>query len=182
MKLLALASLPAMALSLAAPGSPITAQFQVGPNNDPTDTSGCHGEITMLTYANGMNVIKWDLQNCGRKGYHGFHIHSVADFSDGCGSTGGHFNPTSEEHGGTKDQIRHVGDIPQIYVDENGNAKGISEDSKAILNGEFSVVGKPLVIHEGQDDEGEGGEECSKSNGCAGARIACGTVKLVGRQ
>ena len=177
MKLLALATLPTLALSH--PFLPTRAIIKVGPNNDPTDRSGCHGLITMLTYPSGKNIIKWNLKNCGREGYHGFHIHSVADFSDGCQSTGGHYNPTGEEHGATKDEIRHVGDMPQIYVNKWGNSRGVSMDSKAILTGEFSVVGKPLVIHEGQDDEGEGGEACSKANGCAGARIACGTVELV---
>lgn len=177
MKLLALT--PFITYALAAPGNPVEVSFKVGPNGNPNDTSGCNGEIQMFTYANGRNIIKWDLKNCGPAGQHGFHIHAVNDFSDGCSSTGGHFNPTGLEHGGTKDKIRHVGDIPMITVNADGTAKGISEDSDALLTGPYSVAGYPLVIHEGKDDEGKGGEECSKSNGCAGPRIACGLVPRV---
>ena len=132
----------------------------------------------MKTYFGGLNIIEWDLEGCPPEGKHGFHVHSVADFSDGCSSTGGHYNPTSEDHGGTDDKIRHVGDIPMVYVGSDGKSSGSSDDTRALLTGVYSVVGLPLVIHEGTDDEGKGGEDCSKTSGCAGPRISCGVITL----
>ena len=29
------------------------------------------------------------------EGYHGFHVHEFADFSNSCYTTGGHYNPTN---------------------------------------------------------------------------------------
>ncbi|XP_020600503.1 superoxide dismutase [Cu-Zn], chloroplastic-like isoform X2 [Orbicella faveolata] len=38
---------------------------------------------------------------------HGFHIHEGNDtVTDGCQSTGGHYNPFKKTHGGPQDQIR----------------------------------------------------------------------------
>merc|ERR1711963_1107714 len=139
-----------------------------------SSSTGCRGSITMKTYFSGLNRIEWDLQDCGPEGQHGFHVHSYDDFSDGCTSTGGHYNPTGETHGASDDVVRHVGDIPMISVNADGSSQRSSDDTEALLTGIYSVVGKPLVIHEGTDDEGQGGEDCSKSSGCAGPRIACG--------
>lgn len=33
------------------------------------------------------------------KGFHGFHVHEFGDFSDGCASFGGHYNPQEVNHG-----------------------------------------------------------------------------------
>ena len=43
-------------------------------------------------------------------GEHGFHIHEKADFSNGCLSAGGHYNPHGKEHGAPWEEIRHVGE------------------------------------------------------------------------
>ena len=42
-------------------------------------------------------------------GFHGFHIHQYGDLSEGCVSTGGHFNPNSKVHGGQYAVTRHAG-------------------------------------------------------------------------
>ena len=42
-------------------------------------------------------------------GFHGFHIHQYGDLSNGCGSTGGHFNPDGQVHGGQFAMTRHAG-------------------------------------------------------------------------
>ena len=39
---------------------------------------------------------------------HGFHVHSSSDMSNGCTSTGGHFNPFGKNHGAPSDVERFV--------------------------------------------------------------------------
>jgi Cu-Zn family superoxide dismutase len=46
-------------------------------------------------------------------------------------------------------------------------------------SGEFSVIGRSFMVHADPDDCGRGGVELSKTTGNAGARLACGEIKLV---
>ncbi|KAM0994695.1 hypothetical protein ACFX2A_010324 [Malus domestica] len=41
-------------------------------------------------------------------GLHGFNIHALGDTSNGCNSTGPHFNPLKNEHEAPSDKERHV--------------------------------------------------------------------------
>lgn len=44
--------------------------------------------------------------------------------------------------------------------------------------GEFSVIGRSMMVHADVDDLGKGGHELSSTTGNAGARLACGEIKL----
>jgi Cu-Zn family superoxide dismutase len=121
-------------------------------------------------------------------GKHGFHIHEKADFSNGCTSAGPHYNPHGKTHGGPKDEERHVGDLGNVVANDKGVAKGQIVDKLVKLDGEFSVIGRSFIIHQDEDDLGTGDNsepgpppvngKCSKATGNAGARIACGEIKL----
>ena len=50
-------------------------------------------------------------------GLHGFHVHTLGDLADGCGSTGGHFNPEGVAHGAYDAEVRHAGDLKMIEAD-----------------------------------------------------------------
>jgi Cu-Zn family superoxide dismutase len=39
-------------------------------------------------------------------GQHGFHIHQFGDTTNGCASTGGHYNPKGVNHGAPSDAVR----------------------------------------------------------------------------
>ena len=57
-------------------------------------------------------------------GDHGFHVHQTDDFSDGCTSTGGHYNPTNGVAAAVAGSIdeREVGDLGTIYSNNLGIA------------------------------------------------------------
>ena len=46
------------------------------------------------------------------------------------------------------------------------------------LEGENSIVGRAVVLHAGQDDLGQGGDDGSLATGNAGSRVACCTLHL----
>ena len=106
------------------------------------------------------------------QGTHAIHIHEKADCSSEDGkSSGGHWNPTFENHGawGSKDGY-HKGDIGNFLADKNGNGGitfstdqwclGCDDDTKNLL-------GKAVIVHQGTDDL------ISQPSGAAGARISC---------
>ncbi|KAF6757401.1 superoxide dismutase, partial [Ephemerocybe angulata] len=108
----------------------------------------------------------------------GFHIHQSGDLTNGCASTGGHYNPYSVNHGAPEDRERHVGDLGNIKTDEKGEANFSFEDRLLSLNGPLSILGRGVVLHTGNDDLGRGGNEDSLKTGNAGGRAACGVIGL----
>ncbi|TKY67152.1 Superoxide dismutase of Cu-Zn [Spatholobus suberectus] len=111
-------------------------------------------------------------------GLHGFHLHEYGDTTNGCISTGAHFNPNNMTHGAPEDEIRHAGDLGNIVANADGVAEATIVDNQIPLSGPNSVVGRALVVHELEDDLGKGGHELSLTTGNAGGRLACGVVGL----
>jgi len=109
-------------------------------------------------------------------GNHGFHIHQFGDYTNGCMSAGGHFNPAGKSHGGPSDEERHAGDLGNIIAGDDGVANVEIKDCQVPLIGENSVIGRSLVVHEKEDDLGKGNNEESLKTGNAGPRLACGVI------
>lgn len=109
-------------------------------------------------------------------GTHAIHIHTVGkcdapDFT----TAGGHFNPTSKQHGKDNPNGAHMGDLPNFDVAANGTAK-IAIDVKGVTLGDganslFHTGGTALMIHAAADDYK------TDPTGNAGARIACGVIE-----
>jgi Cu-Zn family superoxide dismutase len=112
-------------------------------------------------------------------GMHGIHVHAVGkcdgpDFM----TAGGHFNPTSHQHGLENPQGAHAGDMTNLTVgaDGTGSIDYLLKDV-SVTGGAgdlFGPDGTALVIHADADDEK------SDPSGNSGARIACGLIRHAG--
>jgi len=112
-----------------------------------------------------------------KPGLHGFHVHEYGDMSDKCESMCAHFNPYGKSHGGPSDKNRHIGDLGNIVVSEDGTANGRIVDSMIKLRGvKSNIIGRGLIIHADEDDLGKGGKPDSLITGHAGKRIACAVI------
>lgn len=100
------------------------------------------------------------------------HIHQYGDLSDGCSSTGGHYNPAGGVH------PHHPGDFGNL-APQKGRIRHTVE-SRATLFGGQSVLGRAVVIHEKEDDLGLGGDAGSLLHGNAGGRLACCVIGISG--
>lgn len=79
-------------------------------------------------------------------------------------------------HGAPSDPLRHVGDLGNIEVGQDGVARIDGTDHYLSLVGVRGAIGRALVIHDKPDDLGRGGTEESLKTGAAGARVACGVI------
>lgn len=93
------------------------------------------------------------------------HIHQYGDLSQGCTSTGGHYNPHSSSH------PSHPGDFGNFQPLEGKITAAF--ESQATLFGGTSAIGRAVVVHEGEDDLGRGGDAGSLLHGNAGRRLGC---------
>lgn len=114
-----------------------------------------------------------------RDGKHGFHVHQYGVLSPGddCVSTGGHYNPKGHDHAAPNKNKRHVGDLGNVQA-ANGVVETTITDKVVRLRGSKTVLGRAIVIHDGEDDLGLGGDEGSKKTGNAGSRVACCTIAV----
>lgn len=106
------------------------------------------------------------------KGPHGTHIHTVGkcegpDFV----SAGGHWNPTTHQHGKENPSGPHAGDMPNMRVGEDGGDRTIF----TLPGGTFAELmdqdGAAIVIHAGEDDYK------TDPSGNSGGRLACGVFQ-----
>ncbi|KAG0256655.1 hypothetical protein BG011_004382 [Mortierella polycephala] len=109
-------------------------------------------------------------------GKHGFHVHEFGDNTNGCMSAGAHFNPHGQTHGAPDAAVRHAGDLGNVNVGADGKASLDTTDSQLKLIGPHSIIGRTVVVHDGEDDLGLGGHELSATTGNAGGRLACGVI------
>jgi superoxide dismutase, Cu-Zn family len=109
-------------------------------------------------------------------GTHGFHIHQTGrcgppDFQ----SAGGHYNPTDAQHGLLNPQGAHAGDLPNVFIQQDGVLDLDVLASEVSLgagpNSLFKEGGTALVLHAGPDDYE------SDPAGHSGDRIGCGVVE-----
>lgn len=125
--------------------------------------------------SNNLTIFEKSPSNYGLKA-HAIHIHEFGDLSEGCNRCCSHYNPFNLNHGGPLSVVRHIGDLGNIVANENGIANFSITDNLVRLSGNYSVIGRSIVIHEDEDDLGLGNHKDSLTTGHAGKRIACGVI------
>lgn len=84
------------------------------------------------------------------------------------------------QHGGPSDRVRHVGDLGNINVGEDGTADFSFVDPLLSLSGgPRGVVGRAIVVTANQDDLGRGGTADSLTTGDSGKPLACGVIAFI---
>jgi Cu-Zn family superoxide dismutase len=141
------------------------------------DGSKIKGTVTFSETENNTVLITINLIGLKKNAEHGFHVHESGDLTSKCESMCAHFNPYNKTHGCPGQKERHVGDLGNLYTDNNGKANYSFEDNVIKLRGsKANILGRGLIIHADPDDCGKGGNEASLKNGNAGKRIACAII------
>ncbi|KAJ0980715.1 hypothetical protein J5N97_008970 [Dioscorea zingiberensis] len=146
-------------------------------------SEGVNGTVFFIQEGDGPTNVTGSISGLN-PGLHGFHVHALGDTTNGCMSTGPHFNPAGKEHGAPEDEVRHAGDLGNVIAGDDGivsifgTASFTIFDSQISLSGPNSIIGRAVVVHADPDDLGKGGHELSKTTGNAGARVACGVIGL----
>jgi Cu-Zn family superoxide dismutase len=120
-------------------------------------------------------------------GLHGIHIHEKGadvimnmDWNGKCcDKLGGHYNPYNAVHGDLGDDFtrRHVGDMGNMLVGNQGCGYKVFSDRLIRLRGRFSVIGRSVIFHKDRDDLGRGNNKESLKTGNSGKRILCGVIE-----
>jgi Cu-Zn family superoxide dismutase len=108
-------------------------------------------------------------------GLHAVHLHAVGKCEGPAfTSAGPHVNPLNKHHGLQNPAGPHAGDLPDMYVQQNGVghyevlADSVTLDAAATSL--FDADGTALIIHATADDN------LTDPAGNAGERIACGVL------
>lgn len=103
-------------------------------------------------------------------GLHGFHLHQHPNCGDMGNHAGGHFDPqNTQSHQGPYGK-GHLGDLPVLYADVQGEANLTTLAPRLRLS---DLKGLTLMVHAGADTYSD-----NPSMGGGGARLACGVIKL----
>lgn len=162
-------------LSLSAVANPLTVEI----NQVSADGVGSNlGQVIIEQSEYGL-VFTPHLQGL-EPGLHGFHIHTNpscdAAEKDGKASpaeaAGGHWDPQGAgKHGAPWDNQAHLGDLPALYVNAEGQAH------QAVLAPRLKsleeIRGRALMLHAGGDNHADHPTPL----GGGGARIACGVIR-----
>jgi superoxide dismutase, Cu-Zn family len=138
----------------------------------PTQGNNAHGTVTFTAHPGGGVDVKAEFSDLP-KGKHAFHVHEFGDCSGPAGDTAGtHFNfqGSSEKPGDKIDRI--TGNLGELEAAADGKATTSTTVEKAALQGQYSILGRAVVVHE------KGNDPKSPPMGATGGRIACGVIGI----
>lgn len=139
---------------------------------NPVGNHGVKGRVEFKKTPQGMRVLA-NVEGL-MPGEHGFHIHEHGSCGGKDASEAGvHFNPTSKPHAGPDTDPRHIGDLGNIKADENGYGHYEQLNPLLTFEGDFSIIGKTVIIHADPDDYK------TQPSGASGGRISCGVIEAV---
>jgi superoxide dismutase, Cu-Zn family len=133
-----------------------------------------HGLITVQMQVTGLP-----------SGDHAVHVHERGECAPGpdpitgevipFGKAGGHFDPeTTRNHGRPEHPAEHAhgGDLPVVSVGGDGRGTLVfdTQNDLALDQGERSILGRSMVVHQNGDDYE------SEPAGGSGPRVACGVI------
>lgn len=128
-------------------------EFKLEDNENGDDTVG--GSITFVQVFKDPTKITYTVTGLP-PGEHAMCLHECADFSEGLDTLGGVFNPHNKNHGGPGDEERRVGDLGNIVAGEDKVATGELTSDLIFLAGDFSVVGRSILIMDSPYDSATG--------------------------
>lgn len=134
---------------------------------------GVGGAVTLTETASGAVLVRIEASGFA-PGWHGFHFHENGICTGDFESAGGHV-AAGLSHGLASQGGPHPGDLPNIYVHDDGVVRAEFFTRGVTLSQEGDVRlldddGAAVVIHAGPDDY------TSQPSGNAGARVACGVL------
>ena len=133
------------------------------------------GQITVSESDHGL-VFTPQLEGLD-EGIHGFHLHQNGSCEPAkkngemtaAAAAGGHYDPDETGHHGTPWGDGHLGDLPALYVDDDGKATLPVLAPRPEMD---DLKGRALMIHAGGDNY----SDQPKPLGGGGARVACGVI------
>lgn len=185
LKTLLLATLPFVISSGAAAED--TPQKQMATAQIQDASGNAVGTATFEQLEHGV-LVNADLKNLPSGG-HAFHIHEKGACQPDFKAAGGHYRPLQNEHGYDTPDGYHAGDLPNVYVSQDGTARAAffapdltlgwektgKTPSSAEAKAPFPLMdadGSAIMIHENADDYKAVPPDST------GARIACGVIKM----
>ena len=143
-------------------------------NLAPASASLVSGTLTLVPMGDGVHITG-EVGGLKPGDTRGFHIHEKGDCSAADASTaGGHFNPSAQSHGRSGHGAHHAGDTDNIVADAKGVARIDAHVTGVTLGGGAAndIAGRAVIVHAAADDY------TTQPTGNAGARVACGVIKV----
>jgi Cu-Zn family superoxide dismutase len=132
------------------------------------------GSVTLTPMGKGLHLTG-EIGGLPANSTHAFHVHEKGDCSAADASSAGpHFNPFNTAHGKAGSGPHHAGDMNNLTANADGVAKVDAHVEGVTLGGGAvnDVATRALIVHAAPDDY------ASQPAGNAGARVACGIIKI----
>ena len=70
------------------------------------------------------------------------------------------------------DMNSHEGDMGNLIANDSGIARINFSDKMISFEGDYSIIGRSIIVHKGEDDL------TTQPTGNSGARVACGVIGI----